>query len=48
MMLTVFVCGLLIGTILAWISVAVGINFVLDRMEAEDELLCKDTEYKRK
>lgn len=46
-MLTVFVCGLLIGTILAWISVGVGINFVLNRLDGEDEPLWEDKEHKR-
>ncbi len=47
-MLTVFVCGLLIGTILAWISVAVGKNFILNKLEEEDEPLWEDKKHKRK
>lgn len=46
-MLTVFVCGLLIGTILAWISVAVGKNFILNKLEEEDGLLWEDKKCKR-
>ena len=46
-MLTVFVCGLFIGVILGRISVGVGINFVLNRLDDEDGPLWEDKEHKR-
>ena len=47
-MLTVFVCGLFIGVILGRISVLVGMDFMLNKLEEDDEPLWEDKKHKRK